>query len=150
MLADLRHAVRVLLQSKGWTAIVVVSLALGIGANTTLFSAINTQLLRTIPVTDPDGLVRLRWFGDNDMSNNMSSYGYVANAPGGERASAAFSYPIFEQLRASNQTLTDMFASSSFGDVNVVVDGQADIASAFIASVAISTSSGLGQRWVER
>ena len=84
------------------------------------------------------------------MTNNRSSYGYVANAPGGERASETFSYPIFEQLRESNQTLTDMFASSPFGSVNVVVDGEADIASAFIASVAISTSSGLGQRWVER
>ena len=69
MLSDLRQAVRVLLGSKGWTTVVVVSLALGIGANTTLFSAINTQLLRTIPVSDPDGLVRLRWFGENDMSN---------------------------------------------------------------------------------
>ena len=47
MLKDLRHAVRMLLQAKGWTAVVVLSLALGIGANTALFSAINGLLLTT-------------------------------------------------------------------------------------------------------
>ena len=45
MLKDLRHAVRMLLQAKGWTAVVVLSLALGIGANTALFSAVNGLLL---------------------------------------------------------------------------------------------------------
>ena len=47
MFRDLRHGVRMLLQAKGWTAIVVISLALGIGANTALFSAINGLLLKT-------------------------------------------------------------------------------------------------------
>ena len=144
LLQDVRYAVRNLRRSPTFTLVVVLSLALGIGANTTLFSAINTQLLRTIPAADPDGLVRLRWFGDNDMTNNRSSYGYVANAPGGERASETFSYPIFEQLRESNQTLTDMFASSPFGSVNVVVDGEADIASAFIASGSYFNVIGVG------
>src|SRR5262249_34568739 len=60
MLKDLRLAVRMLLQAKGWTAVVVVSLALGIGANTALFSAVNGLMLRTIPVKDPGTLVRLR------------------------------------------------------------------------------------------
>ena len=49
-----------MLQSRGWTAVVLVSLALGIGANTALFSAMNGLLFRKVPVTDPDRLVRLR------------------------------------------------------------------------------------------
>ena len=68
----------------------------------------------------------------------------MADAPGGEGASAAFSYPIFERLRESNQTLTEMFASSPYGDVNVVVDGQGEIASAFIASGSYFSVLGVG------
>ncbi len=134
MLRDLRHAVRVLLQSKGWTAVVLLSLALGIGANTALFSTINSQMLRKIPVADPEGLVRLRWFGESDMATSRSEYGSTAPEPGGENTAATFSYLTFEQLRESNETMTDMFACAPYGRVNVVVDGQAEIASAFIAS----------------
>ena len=72
MLRDLRHAVRMLLQAKGWTTVVVVSLALGIGANTALFSAVNGLLLKQVPVRDADGLVRLRWAGKNDMVTSSS------------------------------------------------------------------------------
>ncbi len=61
MLKDLRHAVRMLLQAKGWTAVVVLSLALGIGANTALFSAVNGMLLTEgAGQATPAALVRLR------------------------------------------------------------------------------------------
>ncbi len=76
MLRDLRHGVRTLLQAKGWTAVIVISLALGIGANTTLFSAINGLFLRTLPVPEPDTLVRLKHSGRNDVSTNSSDYGF--------------------------------------------------------------------------
>jgi hypothetical protein len=56
MLQDIRHAVRVLLQTKGWTAVVLLSLSIGIGANTALFSAVNGLLLQEIPVKDPGEL----------------------------------------------------------------------------------------------
>jgi hypothetical protein len=75
MLRDVRHGVRTLLQAKGWTAVVVLSLALGICANTALFSAINGLYLRKLPVRDPDTLVRLRWAGRNEMATGSSDYG---------------------------------------------------------------------------
>src|SRR4029453_10203619 len=56
MLKDLRHGFRTLFQAKGWTAVVVLSLALGIGANTVLFSAVNGLLLPEFTVADPDSL----------------------------------------------------------------------------------------------
>ena len=62
MLKDLKHAARMLLQSRGWTAVVVVSLALGIGANTALFSAVNGLLLQSVGVPNPETLVRLKWY----------------------------------------------------------------------------------------
>ena len=54
MLKDLRHAVRLLWQARGWTTVVVLSLALGIGANTAIFSAVNARLLISLPVQDPE------------------------------------------------------------------------------------------------
>ena len=129
MLKDLRHGVRVLLHAKGWTAVVVISLALGIGANTALFSAVNGLLLRKLPVSDPDGLVRLRSDGRNDMATSTSDYGYT-----GRDGRMTFSYAMFQQFVADNRTMTDLFACAPFRGVNVVVDGQADIATGFIST----------------
>ena len=123
-----------LLQAKGWTAVVVLSLALGIGANTALFGAVNATLLTQLNVHDPDTLVRLRWHGKrNDMMNNSSEYGFVKR-PQGIRMQTTFSYPMYQQLLAANQTMVDLFACAPFGRLNVVVDGQAELASAFITT----------------
>src|SRR6187401_987165 len=131
MLRDLRHGVRTLLQAKGWTTVVVLSLALGIGANTALFSAVNGLLLKKLPVGDPDGLVRLRWTGRNDMVTDSSDYGSSGRNRTGENVRATFSYPMFAQFVADNRTLTDLLACAPSGRLNVVVDGQAEIASGF-------------------
>jgi predicted permease len=133
MLQDLRYAGRVILQGKGWSAMVVLSLALGIGANTALFSATNGLLLRELPVEDPDTLVRLRHVGRNRMSNNVSEYGNIARPPG-QSAGSTFSFAVFQELRKANQTLTDLAAGAPLGSVNVVVDGNAEISTAYIGS----------------
>src|SRR6185503_5200483 len=95
MLRDLRHAVRLLVQAKGWTAVVVLSLALGIGANTALFSAANGLLLKTVPVRDPQSLVRLRWYGRNQMANDSSDYGFTGKTPSGENIRTTVSYAMY-------------------------------------------------------
>src|SRR5512145_843392 len=106
MIRDLKHAVRVLLRSKGWTAVVLLSLALGIGANTALFTAVNGLLLQTVAVPDAESLVRLKWTGENDMMRNSSDYGFSAPVGQGQVRST-FSYAIYKDLLAANQTLTD-------------------------------------------
>jgi predicted permease len=133
MFKDLRHGIRTLLNAKGWTAVVVVSLALGIGANTALFSAINGLYLRKLPVKDPDTLVRLRFIGRNDMSTSSSDYGST-RLPGGAPGRSTFSYAIYRQLQADNRTMEDMFACAPYGRANLVVDGHAEIAAAFIST----------------
>src|SRR5690242_4607465 len=120
LIKDLQHAVRVLLRTKSWTAVVLVSLALGIGANTALFTAVNGLLLETINVPAPNDLVRIKWAGDNDMVRSSSDYGF--NAPDGvRRVRSTVSYPIYQQMRSANQTLTDIaaFAPSSY---NIIAD----------------------------
>ena len=134
MLKDLRHAVRMLLGAKGWTAVVLLSLALGIGANTAIFSAVNGLLLTRIPVKDPDTLVRLRYSGRNDMVTSSSDYGFSAKAADGQNVRTTFSYPMYQQFAADNRTMSDLFACAPYGRVNVVVDGQAELATAFIST----------------
>jgi predicted permease len=134
MLKDLRHAVRLLWQSRGWTAVVILSLALGIGANTAIFSAVNARLLTSLPVQKPDELVRFRYAGRNDMVTSSSGYGFLNKTPDGKDVRASFSYPMYQQFVADNQTMTDLLACAPFGRVNVFVDGQSEIATAFISS----------------
>src|SRR5258705_4638443 len=134
MLRDLRLALRMLLQSKGWTSVVLVSLALGIGANTALFSAINGLLLKKLPVKDPDALVRLRYAGPNQVRTDIQVYGYTAPDAGGRPIEPSFSYAMYLQFRADNRTMSDLFACAPFGRVNVVVNGQGEIATGFVSS----------------
>ncbi len=150
MLNDFRQAIRVLGHSRGWSLIVVLSLALGIGANAAMFRAVNGLLVRKIPVTDPDRLVRFRWVGKNDMMNASSDYG-VSRPPrgvtaaatgaglsrgrqGGSSVRATFSYPIYEQFRSDNRTMTDLIAGAPLPRGNIIVDGSAEIGTLFIVS----------------
>ena len=134
MLKDLRHAVRMLLHAKGWTAVVIVSLALGIGANMAIFSGVNALLLTEIPVEDPGTLVRLRYAGRNDMVTSSSDYGNSGKTSDGQNIRSTFSYPMYQQFLADNKSMRDVFAFAPFGRVSAVVDGQAEIATSFISS----------------
>src|SRR5918995_6114217 len=109
MLHDLRHAYRMLLQTKGWTLVVLLSLAIGIGATTALFTAVNGMMLQTVPVPEPDRLARLAAAGDNNMRRSSSDYGF-SEPHEGKNVRASFSYAVYEQFRSANQTLTDIAA----------------------------------------
>src|ERR671930_186600 len=105
MLRDLRLAVRMMLRAKAWTAVVVMSLALGIGANTALFSAMNGLLLRKLPVRDADTLVRFRSVGPNQMRTDTLVYGFTAPDARGRRVDPTFSYPMYQQFLEDNRTM---------------------------------------------
>jgi predicted permease len=140
VLTDVRLAARLLLQSKTWTAVILVSLALGIGANTALFSAINGLLIRKVPVRDPDALVRFRYAGPNQVRTDVLIYGFSAPDARGREVEPTFSYPMYREFVADNRTLVDLIAWAPietgwpFGRVNVVVDGRAEVATGLFAS----------------
>ena len=134
LVRDLRLAVRVLLRTKSWTAIVLVSLALGIGANTALFTAVNGLLLQTLPVQAPEQLIRFNWHGKNDMVRSSSDYGYSGPSQNNFSIRSTFSFPMFQQFRASNTTLTDIAAGAPAGSMNVLLNGDAELASSYQAS----------------
>ena len=133
MLTDFRHAARLLLQNRAWTLVVVLSLALGIGANTAIFTAVNGLLLRTIPVDHPERLVRFRLLGDNELGTDFSEYDNIQPA-GGLRTATTFPFPTYLAFRAANQTLVDLVAGAPQFQMSAVVDGQAEVVSGYIAS----------------
>jgi predicted permease len=133
LVRDLRLGVRVLLGTKIWTLVVLLSLALGIGANTALFTAVNGLLLQTLSVREPDRLVRFNHAGRNDMVRNSNDYGYSGTS-GTRNVRSTFSFPMIEQLRAANTTLTGLAAGAPMGSLNVLVDGDAQLATGYQAA----------------
>jgi predicted permease len=134
LLQDLRYGIRQLLKSPGFTAVAVLSLAFGIGANTALFSLVDAVLLKMLPVRKPEELALFKWAsGPRDPA--VSHNGTRDREPGTELTlSTSFSLPAFEQMRARTQTLSDLFAFAPRGELNVSVDGQAEIASGQLVS----------------
>ena len=92
VLRDLRHAFRLLIQNPGFAAIAILSLALGIGANTAIFTLIDTVLLRSLPVRAPEQLVVL------------------ARNP--DQPSPSFAYPDYEYIRDHNRSFSGVIAAS--------------------------------------
>jgi putative ABC transport system permease protein len=98
---DIRYALRQLRKSPGFTAIVVLTLALGIGANAAVFTLFDQVLLRMLPVEKPKELVRFVWTGS--FAGSMSSFG-------GD-SSNYFSYPMYKDLRDQNQVFSGIVAA---------------------------------------
>ena len=120
------------MQAKGWTTVVVLSLAVGIGANAAILSAVNGMLLRTLAVHDPDSLVRLRTIGHNDMVTDSSDYGFTPSSTLGP-IRTTFSYPMYQHLRLANKTMVDL-AGSAPARVTAMVEGRAETASALLVT----------------
>ncbi len=138
---DLRYAVRVLSKSPGFAAIAVGSLALGIGANTAIFSIAKQALLDRLNVPHPEQLRLLQWTSKRNSAVH-SIWGDYRHGRDGIY-SPVFAYPIYQILRRENRQLSDLFAYKDAGEMNASIDGEAEVVHAELVSGNYYTGMGI-------
>ncbi len=113
LIQDIRYGARTLRRSPGFTAVIVLMLALGIGANTAIFTLIDAVAVRGLPVSHPEQLVAI---GDTKRVSSLSQ--------GGPRTDL-LSYPVYKELRDQTRSFSGVLASGRTGRLDVHV-GSAD------------------------
>jgi hypothetical protein len=131
--SDLRYATRMLAKSPGFTAIAIGSLALGIGANTIIFTVTKAILLDKLAVPQPEEL-RLFALTQGEKGVVHSSWGYFDQTLDGKMLSTSFSYPVYQQLRQHNNALQDIFAFKNYGRLTATVDNKAEVVTSEMVS----------------
>src|SRR6266571_3589650 len=127
---DTRYGLRMLRKSPGFTAVAVLTLALGIGANTAIFSLIDAVMLRSLPVQKPSELVVLRWtahkapriHGYMSSGDCPSEMGLNAKNPSG----CSFSEPMFREIGNANQ-FAGVAAFANSGPLSLTGNGPASM-----------------------
>jgi predicted permease len=148
LVQDLRYAFRTMAANRLFTLLTVATLALGIGANTAIYSFMDAIMLRTLPVADPASLVVLNWHAKRDRNNTVVK-GMSGTIYGDKSGSTAgiFPYPAYELFRKNDSVFSSVFAHCQCGQVrilNVAIKGQAELAAGW--NVSGDYFGGLGLR----
>jgi predicted permease len=155
---DIRYGLRQLRRSPGFTIVVIVTLALGIGANTAIFSLIDTAMLRSLPVRDPERLVVLKWSARNSP-NTKGYYSYMScpslssdsaippssaspDASGDQGCS--FSYPMFHQFQSLKNVFSGVSALGGDTGINLRSNGAASTVRGELVSGEFFETVGVG------
>ena len=127
---DIRYGWRTITANKALSALVVLSLALGIGANTAIYSLMESILMRSLPVADPESLVVLNWRSQPPQNANKQWVHVVHGLQGvfwpgdkGAMISGIFPYGAFETLRADNPAFSTIFGYVNGRSRNLTVRG---------------------------
>jgi predicted permease len=146
---DLRYGLRMLAKSPGFTAVVVLSLALGIGANTAIFSLLDAVMIKMLPVRHPEQLVQLKWsfvgWPDSVLDDIEGS-----TFQDGTTTSGSFSYPAYRGMRDGNHVFSETFAVAANDiELNVGIGGRAESANGRAVSgnyyTGLGVSAALGR-----
>jgi macrolide transport system ATP-binding/permease protein len=156
---DIRYGCRTMTANKAFSALAVLSLALGIGANTTIYSFMESILLRSLPVPDPESLVVLNWHSRPPRDGSKQSVHVMHGVQGmawpgdkGAMVSGMFPYGAFgtlgETLREENPVFSTLFGYFNGLSRNLAVGGQAMSASTeyvtgeYFRGLAVSPATG--------
>jgi predicted permease len=141
---DVRYALRVMAGHPLFTATAALSLALGIGANTAIYSFMDAILMRALPVQNPETLALLNWHSKAHpaVAHHFSGSTFTDAKFG--RISGNFPYQVYEMFRDRNQVFSSIFAFNDARRLNIQIHGQAEIADGEYVSGGFF--SGLGVR----
>ena len=124
---DVRYALRTMSANRMFTAMAVTSLALGIGANTAIYSFMDAILVRSLPVDRPEQLVILNLTTKKEPPVVHSHWGSSYDEPGGGSISPNFPFPSLKLLREANSGLSQLFGYVRVYNLNFVADQRAAI-----------------------
>jgi predicted permease len=127
---DVRYAFRAMGRNRSFTALAVLSLALGIGANTAIFSFMDAILVRTLPVADPASLVVVNWRLPRKISSRQTPIHAVSGSSYDDATSTnsgIFPYPVYELLRDSPTIFSSVFAYYPMRQVTMIAEGHAEV-----------------------
>ena len=123
---DLRYAFRAMKANPLFTATAVLSLALGIGANTTIYSFMDAIMMRALPVANPEQLVVAEWHSPRRSAVVKSINGTASSYGKGGTVSPNFPFNAYQSVRAEKDALSTLFAYTYAQTYNVIVSGRAE------------------------
>ena len=114
LLQDIRYSLRMIRKNPGFTTVAVLTLALGIGANTAIFTVINAVLLRALPVQHPEQLAVV---GNPAMVHSWGT---------GTPRTDVFSYPLYREVRENNTVFSSLLASAQLENLRITIEREAE------------------------